>query len=215
MGVCPWYQDYKKQPCLFQFPLSPSRLFSFGWWYPCLEQPIPNVTLFGRPVHGMMEESFNTAHGRARNITERAFGLMKARWQATLFKALEIRPHFVSEVSLACAFLFLIIFACHMEMWWRMMKSMQKILAPVLQLTMHREQWGKPQEAAEHSDFSTPTTSSCSNWSQLYNGLIFFQLHKTFSSLFSRCWHANVSSPSPPPWHPAPSASSPVFSIFF
>ena len=30
---------------------------------------------------------------------------MKARWRSTLFKALEVRTAFVSEVALACAFL--------------------------------------------------------------------------------------------------------------
>lgn len=73
--------------------------------YPCLEQPIAILTPYRRPVHGIIEERFNKVHARGRNIIERTFGIMKARWRATLFKALEVRPHFVSEVALACAFL--------------------------------------------------------------------------------------------------------------
>ncbi|KAL7373508.1 hypothetical protein ABVT39_008327 [Epinephelus coioides] len=73
--------------------------------YPCIEQPITIVTPFRRQLPGVMEERFNKVHGRAPSIIERSFGLMKARWRATLFKALEVRPHFVSEVALACTFL--------------------------------------------------------------------------------------------------------------
>ncbi|KAM3849614.1 stonustoxin subunit beta-like [Diretmus argenteus] len=42
---------------------------------------------------------------RARCIIESTFGRMNGRWRATLFKALEVRPGFVSEIALACAFL--------------------------------------------------------------------------------------------------------------
>ncbi|XP_062314593.1 putative nuclease HARBI1 [Osmerus eperlanus] len=73
--------------------------------YPCLELPIPIITPFRHPLQGRMQEPFNGKHGRAWSIIERTFAAMKARWRATLFKALEVRPEFCSEVSLACAFL--------------------------------------------------------------------------------------------------------------
>ena len=52
-----------------------------------------------------MQERYNKMHGRARCVVERAFGQMKTRWRATFLKALEVRPAFVSEVALSCAFL--------------------------------------------------------------------------------------------------------------
>ncbi len=52
-----------------------------------------------------MQDRFNKKHGRAQSIIERTFGVMKAWQQATLFKTLEVRPIFCSEVDLACAFL--------------------------------------------------------------------------------------------------------------
>ncbi|KAL0161679.1 hypothetical protein M9458_045404, partial [Cirrhinus mrigala] len=44
-------------------------------------------------------------HSRARNIIERAFGMMKTRWRSIFFKALEISPAFVPEVVACCAVL--------------------------------------------------------------------------------------------------------------
>lgn len=76
--------------------------------YPCIDQPIPIIVPFKKPPHGPMPPMhvrFNKMHGRARCIIESTFGRMKGRWRATLFKALEVRPGFVSEIALACAFL--------------------------------------------------------------------------------------------------------------
>ena len=42
---------------------------------------------------------------RACSIIKRTFGVMKARWRSTLFKALEVKPAFCSEVFLVCAVL--------------------------------------------------------------------------------------------------------------
>lgn len=38
-------------------------------------------------------------------MVERAFGMMKERWRATLFKALEVCPAFAPDVVARCAFL--------------------------------------------------------------------------------------------------------------
>ena len=38
-------------------------------------------------------------------MVERAFGMMKARWRATLFKVLELSPAFASDIITCCAFL--------------------------------------------------------------------------------------------------------------
>ncbi|CAJ1061399.1 hypothetical protein H4Q32_000108 [Xyrichtys novacula] len=48
---------------------------------------------------------FNTIHGKARNIIERAFGMMKARWRSIFLRALEVKPAFASEVVTCCAIL--------------------------------------------------------------------------------------------------------------
>ncbi|KAL7394000.1 hypothetical protein ABVT39_019127 [Epinephelus coioides] len=96
----------RNSPVYFRSLYPPPSYFLVGdGGYPCIEQPIAIVTPFRRPLPGVMEERFNKVHGRARSIIKRSFGLMKAWWQATLFKALEVRPHFVSEVPLACSFL--------------------------------------------------------------------------------------------------------------
>ncbi|KAJ7997059.1 hypothetical protein DPEC_G00224990 [Dallia pectoralis] len=59
----------------------------------------------GHPLHGRMQEHFNRKHCRAHSIIQKTFGVMKARWRATLSKAMAVRTKFCSEVALACAFL--------------------------------------------------------------------------------------------------------------
>uniref|UniRef100_UPI003AAF2656 putative nuclease HARBI1 n=1 Tax=Centroberyx gerrardi TaxID=166262 RepID=UPI003AAF2656 len=87
-------------------PPPPPGFFLLGdGGYPCLQLPITIITPFRHPLQGRMQERFNNMHGRARSIIERTSGVMKARWPATLFKALEVRPDFCSEAALACAFL--------------------------------------------------------------------------------------------------------------
>ncbi|XP_041838410.1 putative nuclease HARBI1 [Melanotaenia boesemani] len=96
----------RNSPIYVQALYPPPGYFLLGdGGYPCLEGPIAIITPYRHPLHGRMQERFNQAHSRARSIIERAFGMMKARWRATLFKALEVRPRFCSEVALACAVL--------------------------------------------------------------------------------------------------------------
>ncbi|KAL0153332.1 hypothetical protein M9458_051370, partial [Cirrhinus mrigala] len=73
--------------------------------YPCLSAPICLITPYREPVHNPVQARFNSKHSRARNIIERAFGMMKTRWRSIFFKALEISPAFVPEVVTCCAVL--------------------------------------------------------------------------------------------------------------
>ncbi|KAI2647515.1 hypothetical protein H4Q32_028995 [Labeo rohita] len=69
--------------------------------YLCLSAPICLITPYREPVQNPVQARFNRKHSHARNIIERAFGLMKMRWCSIFFKALEISPAFVPEV-VAC-----------------------------------------------------------------------------------------------------------------
>uniref|UniRef100_UPI003AAC81F6 putative nuclease HARBI1 n=1 Tax=Centroberyx gerrardi TaxID=166262 RepID=UPI003AAC81F6 len=96
----------RNSPVYFNSLYPPPGFFLLGdGGYPCLQLPIMIITPFRHPLQGRMQDRFNKMHGRARSIIERTFGVMKAWGRATLFKALEVRPNFCSEVALACAFL--------------------------------------------------------------------------------------------------------------
>ncbi len=71
--------------------------------YPCLEKPSPS----SHPTSCLCKDGsrYNRHHSRARSVAERAFGMMKARWSATLFKALEVSPAFAPDIIACCAFL--------------------------------------------------------------------------------------------------------------
>ncbi|KAK7945185.1 hypothetical protein WMY93_000913 [Mugilogobius chulae] len=69
----------------------------------CLVQPIGILTPFKHPLR--VQERFNQHHSKARSVIERAFGMMKARWRATLSKALEVSPTFAPIIIGCCAFL--------------------------------------------------------------------------------------------------------------
>ncbi|CAJ1061285.1 nuclease HARBI1 [Xyrichtys novacula] len=56
-------------------------------------------------VANPVQARFNTIHGKARNIIERAFRMMKARWRSIFLRALEVKPAFASEVVTCCAIL--------------------------------------------------------------------------------------------------------------
>ncbi len=73
--------------------------------YPCLSAPICLITLYREPVQNPLQARFNSKHSRARNIVERAFGMMKTCWRAVFFKAMEVSPSFVPEVIACCAVL--------------------------------------------------------------------------------------------------------------
>ncbi|CAJ1060219.1 uncharacterized protein LOC125899660 [Xyrichtys novacula] len=57
------------------------------------------------PLHVRVQEQFSRHHSRARSVVERAFGVMKTRWRAMFFKALEVSPAFASDIVACCAFL--------------------------------------------------------------------------------------------------------------
>ncbi|KAJ3583443.1 hypothetical protein NHX12_017336 [Muraenolepis orangiensis] len=63
--------------------------------YPCLQQPLPLITPYKRPIRGVAAQRFNAHHSRARSIIERAFGMMKTRFRAIFLQALEVKPTFV------------------------------------------------------------------------------------------------------------------------
>ncbi|KAJ3583100.1 hypothetical protein NHX12_034462, partial [Muraenolepis orangiensis] len=65
--------------------------------YPCLQQPLPLITPYKRPIRGVAAQRFNGHHSRARSIIERAFGMMKARFRAIFLQALEVKPTFVPQ----------------------------------------------------------------------------------------------------------------------
>lgn len=73
--------------------------------YPCLSRPITLLTPFREPVRSPVEARYNRHHSRARAVIERAFGVMKARWRAIFFKALEVKPTFAVQVIACCAVL--------------------------------------------------------------------------------------------------------------
>ncbi|CAJ1084164.1 nuclease HARBI1 [Xyrichtys novacula] len=73
--------------------------------YPCLGAPICLLTPYREPVANPVQARFNTIHGKAWNIIERAFGMMKARWRSIFLRALEVKPAFASEVVTCCAIL--------------------------------------------------------------------------------------------------------------
>ncbi|KAJ3610329.1 hypothetical protein NHX12_022422 [Muraenolepis orangiensis] len=63
--------------------------------YPCLQQPLPLITPYKRPIRGVAAQRFNGHHSRARSIIERAFGMMKTRFRAIFLQALEVNHTFV------------------------------------------------------------------------------------------------------------------------
>ncbi|CAJ1057656.1 hypothetical protein H4Q32_000108 [Xyrichtys novacula] len=73
--------------------------------YHCLGAPICLLTPYREPVANPVQARFNTIHGKARNIVERAFGMVKASWQSIFLRALELKPAFASEVVTCCAIL--------------------------------------------------------------------------------------------------------------
>ena len=91
-------------------------------------------------IQGRMQECFNVRHGRAQSIIERTFGVMKARWRSTLFKALEVKPAFCFvqrsswpvQSSTMCAWT--------IGMSWRSQRSSLRILPPLLQFNSSRRE---------------------------------------------------------------------------
>ncbi|XP_019208221.2 putative nuclease HARBI1 [Oreochromis niloticus] len=73
--------------------------------YPCLQHPLPLITPYKRPVHGVGAQRFNAHHARACSVIERAFGMMKTRFRVIFLQALEVHHTFVPHVITACAVL--------------------------------------------------------------------------------------------------------------
>ncbi|XP_033938050.1 uncharacterized protein [Pseudochaenichthys georgianus] len=91
----------RNSPIFCQALFPPAGWFLADGGYPCLEK---TVGLLKVP-HGQVQARFNVHHARARCVVERAFGRMKTRWRATLFKALEVSPSFAPDIIACCAFL--------------------------------------------------------------------------------------------------------------
>ncbi|KAI9999414.1 hypothetical protein NQD34_018230 [Periophthalmus magnuspinnatus] len=71
----------------------------------CLQRPLPLITPYKWPVQGVGAQRFNFYHSKARSIIERAFGMMKTRFRAIFFHALEVHHTFAPHVITACAVL--------------------------------------------------------------------------------------------------------------
>ena len=56
-------------------------------------------------MHIYLLNRFNVHHARARCVIERAFGMLKTRWRAIFFHALEVDTTFVPDVIVACTIL--------------------------------------------------------------------------------------------------------------
>ena len=72
--------------------------------YPCIQAPISLMAPYRDPVQPVRVR-YNHHHAKARNIIERAFGMMKVRWRCLLFKALEVNHTFAPVVITACCVL--------------------------------------------------------------------------------------------------------------
>ncbi|KAL3983585.1 filamin [Sarotherodon galilaeus] len=84
----------------------PAGFFLLGdGGYPCLQHPVAIMTPYRQPVSTQVEERFNRHHAKARNITERTFGILKTRWRSIFLRALEIQPLFAPKVVGACCIL--------------------------------------------------------------------------------------------------------------
>ncbi|KAL2096948.1 hypothetical protein ACEWY4_006155 [Coilia grayii] len=83
----------------------PERCLLGDGGYACLERPIRLLTPYREPVRDPVHAHYNAKHARARNIVERAFGMLKARWRCLFFKALEVSPTFVPKVVACCTIL--------------------------------------------------------------------------------------------------------------
>ncbi|XP_034086410.1 uncharacterized protein LOC117555601 [Gymnodraco acuticeps] len=95
----------RNSPIFCQALFPPAGWFLLGdGGYPCLEKTVGLRTPYKVP-RGQVQARFNAHHARARSVVERAFGRMKARWRATLFKALEVSPSFAPDIIACCAFL--------------------------------------------------------------------------------------------------------------
>ncbi|XP_062406275.1 putative nuclease HARBI1 [Sardina pilchardus] len=96
----------RNSPIFHQALYPPAGYYLLGdGAYPCLETPIGILTPYKHPLRGRIQEEYNVCHARARSVVERAFGMMKARWRATLSKALEVSPAFAPDIIACCAFL--------------------------------------------------------------------------------------------------------------
>ncbi|KAJ3584059.1 hypothetical protein NHX12_014555 [Muraenolepis orangiensis] len=76
------------------YPL-PGHFIVADGGYPFLQQPLPLITPYKRPIRGVAAQRFNGHHSRARSIIERAFGMMKTRFWAIFLQALEVNHTFV------------------------------------------------------------------------------------------------------------------------
>ncbi|KAJ3582148.1 hypothetical protein NHX12_015828, partial [Muraenolepis orangiensis] len=81
--------------------------------YPCLQQPLPLITPYKRPIRGVAAQRFNAHHSRARSIIERAFGMMKTRFRAIFLQALEVKPTFVPLLKAVKSCLVCLTSYCH------------------------------------------------------------------------------------------------------
>lgn len=71
--------------------------------YPLVYQPVCIMTPYRNPAPNQNNRLvFNIHHARGRNIVERAFGMMKARWRSVFMKVLEVKHTKAARVVMAC-----------------------------------------------------------------------------------------------------------------
>ncbi len=84
------------------------------------KNPISVMEPYKLPLQIWVQEQFNRHHSRACSVVKHKFGMMKARWRATLFNVLEVSPVFAPDIFACYAFLHKFYLKTNYQQpWWR------------------------------------------------------------------------------------------------